>query len=64
MEKKISAATAKFKGKVWLYAKNLDTGATYGIRENEKVRTASTIKLPILVAVHAARRSREVELDR
>jgi len=54
MEKKISAATAKFKGKVWLYAKNLDTGATYGIRENEKVRTASTIKLPILVAVHAA----------
>ena len=39
---------------MWLYAKNLDTGATYGIRENEKVRTASTIKLPILVAVHAA----------
>jgi beta-lactamase class A len=54
MDKKIAAAISKFKGSVWLYAKNLDTGETYGLRENEKVRTASTIKLPILVAVHAA----------
>ncbi len=54
MEAKIQAAISRFKGRVWLYATNLDTGATYGLRENEKVRTASTIKLPILVAVHAA----------
>ncbi len=54
MERRISGAVSKFKGKVWLYAKNLDTGEAYGLRENERVRTASTIKLPILVAVHAA----------
>ena len=44
-------AIAGFQGKVFLYAKNLETGATYGIRENERVRTASTIKLPIMVTV-------------
>ena len=38
---------------VWIYAKNLDTGATYDLRGDERVRTASTIKLPILVAVYA-----------
>lgn len=54
MERKVSAAISKFKGSVWLYAKNLETGDSYGIRENERVRTASTIKLPILIAVHAA----------
>src|SRR5262249_13083382 len=42
---------AGFRGTVTLYAKNLDSGTTYGIKENEKVRTASTIKLPVMVAV-------------
>lgn len=42
-----------FKGKVTLYAKNLDTGASYGIEENERVRTASTIKVPIMAATFA-----------
>ncbi len=40
-----------FQGTVSLYAKNLDTGASAGIREALPVRTASTIKLPILLAV-------------
>ena len=40
-----------FQGTVSLYAKNLDTGASAGIRETMPVRTASTIKLPILLAV-------------
>jgi beta-lactamase class A len=40
-----------FQGTVSLYAKNLDTQAAIGIRETVPVRTASTIKLPILVAV-------------
>ena len=40
-----------FQGTVSLYAKNLDTGASVGIREAVPVRTASTIKLPILLAV-------------
>lgn len=37
-------------GAVSLYAKNLDSGATVGIRETEPVRTASTIKLAIMAA--------------
>jgi beta-lactamase class A len=40
-----------FDATVFIYAKNLDTGATYGLREAEPVRTASTIKLPILCAL-------------
>jgi beta-lactamase class A len=39
-----------FQGKVWIYAKNLDTGYEYGLRADELVRTASTIKLPIMAA--------------
>ena len=42
---------AAFKGTVYLYAKNLETGKTFEIRGSEKVRTASTIKLPIMVAL-------------
>jgi beta-lactamase class A len=45
---------ADFPGTVSLYAKNLDTGATAGIGESDPVRTASTIKLPILLSVFDA----------
>lgn len=45
---------AGFKGTVFVYAKNLDTGKTFGIRENERVRTASTIKLPVMAGLFAA----------
>jgi beta-lactamase class A len=47
---KISAATAGFSGTVSIFAKNLDTGATFALRPDDRVRTASTIKLPILCA--------------
>lgn len=50
----LRARTADFPGTVSLYAKNLDTGATAAIREAEPVRTASTIKLPILLSVFDA----------
>jgi beta-lactamase class A len=40
-----------FDATVSISAKNLATGATYGLRESEPVRTASTIKLPILCAL-------------
>ncbi len=49
----VKAEVASVPGNVWIYAKNLDTGATYDLRGDERVRTASTIKLPILVAVYA-----------
>jgi beta-lactamase class A len=47
----IGKLLARFDGKLWIYAKNLDTGAEFGLRPDEKVRTASTIKLPILCAL-------------
>jgi beta-lactamase class A len=43
-----------FQGTVSLYAKNLDTGTVVEIDGSRPVRTASTIKLPILCAVFDA----------
>ena len=54
LDQNIRQATASFNGTTSLFAKNLDTGATYGLRENERVRTASTIKLAIMVTVFDA----------
>lgn len=51
---RVQAAIAKFPGTVSVYAKNLETSKSYGLRENDRVRTASTIKLPIMTAVFAA----------
>lgn len=48
LDEKIKAEIAEFKGKVWIYAKNLETGKDYALRADEHVRTASTIKLPIM----------------
>jgi beta-lactamase class A len=47
----LRARIGNFQGTVSLYAKNLDTGETVGMRPGDPVRTASTIKLPILTAV-------------
>ncbi len=51
LDEKIKTEIAGFKGKVWIYAKNLDNGKEYSLRGEEKVRTASTIKLPIMIEV-------------
>src|SRR3712207_2559337 len=51
LDEKIKAELANFSGKVWIYAKNLDTGKDYALRADEQVRTASTIKLPIMTEV-------------
>jgi beta-lactamase class A len=51
LDEKIKAEVAGFKGNVWIYAKNLDNGKKYSLRGDEKVRTASTIKLPIMTEV-------------
>jgi beta-lactamase class A len=52
-----------FPGTVSLYARNLETGAAIGIRENEPVRTASTIKVPIMLAVFDAVARGEAKWD-
>lgn len=54
LNEKISAATAGFTGTVSIFAKNLDTGAPFALRPDDRVRTASTIKLPILCATFQA----------
>jgi beta-lactamase class A len=45
----VRAEIAPFKGKVYLFAKNLDTGVTYSFSGNERVRTASTIKVAVMI---------------
>ena len=50
---RIGALTRPFKGTVVLYAKNLRTGRDFGIGADTKVRTASTIKLPVLCALES-----------
>lgn len=47
----VAQRVAGFQGQVFLYAKNLDSGAEFGLKPDERVRTASTIKLPILCAL-------------
>jgi beta-lactamase class A len=47
----IAARLAGFEGQVFLYARNLDSGAEFGLKPDERVRTASTIKLPVLCAL-------------
>jgi beta-lactamase class A len=50
---RIEGLVRDFKGTVVLYAKNLDTGKTIARHPDTKVRTASTIKLPILCGLEA-----------
>ncbi len=45
----VRAIVQGFPGQVRLFAKNLETGASYGLGEDEPVRTASTIKLVVMV---------------
>jgi beta-lactamase class A len=53
LDQAIKAKIAGFAGKVSLYAKNLDTGETYSLDGDQPVRTASTIKLPIMIECFA-----------
>ncbi|MFL6215555.1 MAG: serine hydrolase [Blastocatellia bacterium] len=53
MAERVRKELAEFKGKVSLFAKNLDTGASFGINEDNRVRTASTIKTAIMVEAFA-----------
>jgi beta-lactamase class A len=54
MAARIDEAIRGFAGEVSLYAKNLDTGEEFAIEPDRRVRTASTIKLPIMAGAFAA----------
>lgn len=53
LAQRIADLTKGFQGTVVLYARNLATGADFAIDPDSKVRTASTIKLPILCALES-----------
>ena len=53
LDDKVKPIVTAFKGKVSLFAKNLDTGETYGLNPDERVRTASTIKIAVMIEVFA-----------
>jgi beta-lactamase class A len=49
IDQRAKAKINGFQGKVSAYAKNLSTGISYGILPDQPVRTASTIKLAVMV---------------
>ena len=51
--RKSSAKLPNSRGRVSLFAKNLDTGKTYALDADERVRTASTIKIAVMVEAFA-----------
>jgi len=53
LDRRVRAEASNFKGNVYLYAKNLDTGAVYDFGGDEPVRTASTIKVAVMVEAFA-----------
>ena len=53
LDHQIKNKVAAFKGRVSLFAKNLDSGETYALNADERVRTASTIKIAVMVEAFA-----------
>jgi beta-lactamase class A len=53
LDNDVKTLVGSFKGKVSLFAKNLDTGETYALNPDEKVRTASTIKIAVMIEAFA-----------
>jgi beta-lactamase class A len=49
LDRQLIAKIQPFRGKVSLYAKNLESGTSYALAADEPVRTASTIKLAIMI---------------
>ena len=49
LDSRIKSELANFKGTVYLYAKNLETGKEYALKADERVKTASTIKIAVMV---------------
>ena len=53
LDEQVKPLVGSFKGKVSLFAKNLDTGETYALNPDERVRTASTIKIAVMIEAFA-----------
>ena len=53
LDDQVKPLVGSFKGKVSLFAKNLDTGETYALNADERMRTASTIKIAVMIEAFA-----------
>ncbi len=53
LDQRVRAEVSQFKGKVSIFAKNLDTGVVYQLGGDDRVPTASTIKIAIMVEAFA-----------
>jgi beta-lactamase class A len=53
LDSRLHAEIDPFKGKVFLFAQNLDTGDAYSFNGDEPVRTASTIKIAVMIEAFA-----------
>src|SRR5690348_2153564 len=53
LDNQVKSLVNSFKGKVSLFAKNLDTGETYALNADDRVRTASTIKIAVMIEAFA-----------
>jgi beta-lactamase class A len=53
LDTRVRAELSSFKGKVYVYAKNLDSGESYSYHGDERVKTASTIKIAVMIEAFA-----------
>ena len=53
LDSRVRSEITSFKGKVSLFAKNLETGQTYAYGGDDRVRTASTIKIAVMIEAFA-----------
>src|SRR5437773_7525589 len=53
LDMRVRAEVTPFKGHVSLFAKNLDTGEEYSLNGDERVPTASTIKVAVMIEAFA-----------
>jgi beta-lactamase class A len=49
LDARIKSELSNFKGTVYIYAKNLETGQEYALKADDRVKTASTIKIAVMV---------------
>ena len=53
LDARVRSELEGFKGKVYLFAKNLETGESYSYQGDDSVRTASTIKIAVMIEAFA-----------
>jgi beta-lactamase class A len=63
LQTRVQRQIAESPGHVSFFARNLTTGMSYGFHESDPVRTASTIKLPIMVECFFEAHERKLNWD-